>query len=219
VATDLLCPFDLGVDTMAGLLNAEFVDHPAYDGFELQWFDDPTHGTGMLAFLSRRADRRVDYYQDPRLTLDRTNYAIGGGTGQWTLTDFEVARFHLDDHGVSVHVAFTDIHGRRIEVEVDDRPAGPRHAATLLAPVGDGIDDPTSLMLVRLHGFDLVRRAGPPPRIRIDGQDVAIGSLPGGVLHRRHLVKAAGPATVATVCTARSGPLTPWTRLTRDRSA
>lgn len=57
---DPLCPFSLRVDELACMLNVEFVDHPVYDGGELQWFDDAVHGTGMLVFLSRREDRRID---------------------------------------------------------------------------------------------------------------------------------------------------------------
>lgn len=206
-STTLHCPFDLTVESVARLVNAELVGHDHYDGIELQWFDDPRRGTGMLAFLSRRADRRVDYYVDPTLQLDRSAYELGGGTGRWVPTDFEVARLEVDDDGVVAEVRFADLEGRTIEVEVDDRAAGRRRGADLLAPVSSGIDAPVSLLLVHLHRFDLVRRAGRGPRIRVGGRTVATGRLPGARLHRRHLVKAAAPLTVATVCRARTGPL------------
>ena len=90
-------PFEVRVERIAAFLNAELPDHPVYDGFELQWFDDPRHGTGMLAFLSRRADRRVDYYQQRGLNLDRSGYQLGGGTRSWTEIDFDVARLAVDD--------------------------------------------------------------------------------------------------------------------------
>ena len=51
-------PLSLTVDPLAAMLNCELADHPVYDGLELQWFDDDVHGTGMLAFLSRREDRK-----------------------------------------------------------------------------------------------------------------------------------------------------------------
>ncbi len=209
VGTGLLCPFDLTVDQIARFLNAELTDDPVYDGIELQWFDDAWHGTGMLAFLSRRVDRRVDYYVDPGLTLDRSSYQLGGGTGRWVTTDFEQARLEVDTDGVVADVRFTDVDGRTVEVAVDDRGTGKRHGGELLAPVGSGIDDPASLLLVYLHGFDLLRRGGRPPRIRIDGRPASTGALPGGVLHRRHLIKAAAPLTVATLCRTRTGPLDP----------
>jgi hypothetical protein len=40
----LLCPFDLRVTPIARFLNCELVDHPVYDGLELQYFDDPPRG-------------------------------------------------------------------------------------------------------------------------------------------------------------------------------
>jgi len=205
--TDVLCPFSLTVDRVPRFLNAEFADHPIYDGFELQWFDDTVHGTGLLAFLSRRQDRRVDYYLAPGLRLDRSGYAIGGGIGEWVEADFDVARLEVDDGGVFVDVSFTDVDGRRIEVAIDDRGAGRRQASQLLAPVGSGIERPISLMLVYLHGFDLLRRTDSAPRILIEGEPVSTGRLPGAFFHRRHLIKAAAPLTVATVCRERSGPV------------
>ncbi|HSJ29709.1 MAG TPA: hypothetical protein VLB67_16005 [Acidimicrobiia bacterium] len=197
---EFACPVTLVVEEMAALLNAEITDHPIYDGIELQWFDDATHGTGMLAFLSRRDDRRVDYYVEPGLTLDRTGYEIGGGTGVWVEAAFGAARLEVGSEGVVADVRFVDVDGRSIEVLVDDREAGPRRGGSLLAPVGSSVDRPASLLLAFLHGFDLIRRGPDVPRIVIDGSDVRTGRLPFGVLHRRHLIKAAGPVTVARLC-------------------
>lgn len=207
VATRLLCPFALSVDRIARFLNAEFPDHPVYDGIELQWFDDDVHGTGMLAFLSRREDRRVDYYFDAGLTLDRAAYAIGGGTGEWVETEFDAALLEVSSGGVAADVRFTDVEGRSIEIAVDDRGTGRRHSSELLAPVGSAIEKPISLMLVYLHRFDLLRKSACEPRIRIDGKPVKTGKLPGELLHRRHLIKAAAPLTVATVCQERAGSI------------
>jgi hypothetical protein len=201
------CPFDLTVESVARLLNGELVDHPVYTGFELQWFDDSAHGTGMLAFLQRRDDRRVDYYVEPGLELDRAGYEIGGGTGRWVPTTFEVAHLAVDVDGVDAEVRFLDVDGRPIEIRVDDRAAGRRRPADLLAPVGSSIEHPASLLLVFMHGFDLLRRGGPDPVVRIDGQQVVIGALPVAFLHRRHLIKAAAPMSVATVCRATTGAL------------
>lgn len=190
-------PLSLRIDTLAAMLNAELADHPIYDGVELQWFDDDSHGTGMLAFLSRRDDRTVDYYAQQGLTLDERGYAIGGGTRSWNATDFDVAHLEVGEDGVRALVRFTDVDGRRIEVDVDDRDGRRRRRASLLAPVSAGIANPTSLMLVWMPGFDLVRQVpGRVPLIRIDGVVAPIGKLPGVRLHRRHLIKYAAP-----VCT------------------
>lgn len=207
-------PLALRVDPLAAMLNCELAGHPVYDGLELQWFDDDVHGTGMLAFLSRRGTGLVDYYADPALRLDPSHYSIGGGTGTWTTTTFDVARLHVAEDGVDAAARFTDIDGRPVEVVVNDRDGKRRRPAGLLAPVSSAITHPTALMLVWLPAFDLVRRtpAGTEPVIRIDGQDAAIGALPGAWLHRRHLIKYAAPVVAVdinpddAVLTARPAP-------------
>ncbi|KGM03718.1 hypothetical protein Q760_14810 [Cellulomonas cellasea DSM 20118] len=163
---------------------------------ELQWFDDEAHGTGMLAFLSRREDRTVDYYLQPGLRLDPRGYEIGGGTRSWSVTKFAAARLAVAEDGVDAEVRFTDVDGRLIELRVDDRDGALRHRARLLAPVSAGIVRPTSLLLVWMNAFDLVRATATPPCVRIDGRTAEIGRLPGARLHRRHLIKYAASVVV-----------------------
>ncbi len=203
----ILCPFDLHVDPMARFLNCELADDPHYTGLEVQWFDDAEHGRGMLVFLERRADRLVDYYVEPGLQVDRDNYVLGAGTGEWTQASFEVAELEIGPTGVRCHVAFTDLAGRDIEVEVDDRRPGDRATGSLLAPVGSAILEPASLLLVHLHGFDLVRQGEDAPRVSIDGRQASTGVLPGRALHGRELIKYAAPLTVITLNRAQDGPL------------
>jgi hypothetical protein len=198
-APDLLWPFGLTVERGPLIVNCE-LDDPVYEALELQWFDDAEHGTGMLAFLQRREDRRVDYYVEPGLTVDRSGYELGGGTGRWVETEFIRAWLEIGADGVVAQACFTDVDGRAIEVAVDDRDTGPRRPGELLAPVGAGVDEPRALLLVYLYGFDLVRRGGLEPVVRIGGRPASPGRLPGAWLHRRHLIKAAGPLTVARLC-------------------
>jgi hypothetical protein len=207
VAGGPLCPLSLTVDPLARMLNVEFADDPHYDGLELQWFDDEVHGTGMLAFLSRRADRRVDYYPQRGLRLDPAGYQIGGGTGSWTETDFAAATLEVADDGVRARVRFTDVDGRLVELDIDDRDGRRRRRAHLLAPVGAGIDRPAALLLVWLRGFDLVRVTGTTPSIRIGGRPATTGRLPGARLHRRHLIKYAAPVCAVQLNRTLDGPL------------
>jgi hypothetical protein len=204
----LLFPLALDVSPVAAMLNTELADDAVYDGFELQRFDDEVHGRGVLAFLTRREDRTVDYYVDPDLRVDRASYHLGGGTGRWVeCEELRDAVLEVTDLGVHADVRFTDLDGREVELRVDDRLAGRRRPGVLLAPVGAGIEHPLSLLLVYLHGFDLVRRVSPDPLIRIDGHIVSTGRLPGAAVHRRHLIKYAGPLAVANLCRAVDGPL------------
>lgn len=198
-------PLTLALSVVPRMVNAEIADHPVYDGVELQWFDDDEHGTGVLAFLTRRADRTVDYYAQGGLRLDRSAYHVGGGTGSWQEAPFRVARLEVVEDGVDVEVAFRDRDGREVEVRLHDRDGRPRRRGGLLAPVGSGIDDPTSLFLVWMPAFDLMHVVGRPPAIRVDGSTVRIGRLPGARLHRRHLVKSAAPVVVAQVCLVQDG--------------
>jgi hypothetical protein len=194
------CPFTLAVEPMARLANCEFADDPIYDALELQWFDDPEHGTGLLVLLSRRADRRVDVYVDPAVTADPARFAIGAGLGTWTPTVFDVGRLEVADDGVDAELRFHDREGRPIEVRWCDRDGRRRRRGRLLAPVGSGIEAPRSLLLVDLHGFDLLRRGGPcAPEVRIDGRPASTGVLPGQALHRRELVKYASPVEMITL--------------------
>jgi hypothetical protein len=199
-------PFDLTVDPIARFLNFELADHPIYEAVEVQWFDDSVHGTGMLAFLSRRVGRTVDYYHQPGVTLDPVRYTIGGGTGVWMKTEFEAARLEIAPDGIDVDVRFTDVDGRLIEVRVNDRDGHRRRRAHLLAPVSAGIDHPSALLLVWLSGFDLVRRSGQVV-IRIQGKDARIGTLPGGALHRRRLIKYGAPLCAVELNHNHNGPL------------
>jgi hypothetical protein len=182
----------LRADTCAAMLNFEIADHPVYDGLELQWFDDAAHGTGMLAFLGRRDSHVFDYYAQRGLRLDPGDYQIGAGTGAWVETDIADALLEISDDGVHAAADFTDVDGRRIEVRIDDRD-GRRRRGGLLAPVSASIESPSSLFLVWLPAFDLVRTGGHPPVLRIDDADLKVGKLPGERLHRRRLIKYAAP--------------------------
>ena len=213
------CPLSVSIDSLAAMLNFELADHEVYDGGELQWFDDDVHGTGMLAFLSRREDRRVDYYAQVGVTLDQDGYQIGGGTRSWNEIDFDVARLEVFDDGVDAEVRFTDVDGRLVEVRIDDRDGRRRRRAALLAPVSAGIDDPTGLLLVWMPGFDLVRVTEKKPVIRIGGRDAATGRLPGAWLHRRHLIKYASPVVTAIVNRASDGPVAARHGSTASRGA
>ena len=111
----------------------------------------------------------------------------------WTETDFTDASLEICDDGVHAAALFTDADGRRVEVRVDDRDGRRRRRAGLLAPVSAAIEKPTSLFLVWLPEFDLVRTGGREPVLRIDGVDLTVGHLPGARWHRRRLIKYAAP--------------------------
>ncbi|MDZ7675296.1 MAG: hypothetical protein U5K30_09535 [Acidimicrobiales bacterium] len=204
----LLMPFDLRVEPIARFMNCELADHPVYDGAEVQWFDDDVHGTGMLAFLSRREEGTADFYVQPGLRLDRSMFTVGSGIGSWQEHDFGDCRLEVDDDGVLVDVSFIDTGGRMVEIAVDDRDGRVRDRGSVLAPVSDGIERPESMLVVYMTEFDLVRLTGEPPVVRIDGTEVTTGRLPGQALHRRALVKYASGLVVARLDPHHDGAVT-----------
>jgi hypothetical protein len=203
----LLCPFDLQVWAIDRMLNLEITNDPDYEGLELQVFDDPAHGTGMIVLLKRRRDGRFDIYRQPGLTLDPEIAQVGGELGEWLETSIDPARFDISPVGIDVDVRIADLAGRVIHVRIDDRDGRRRHRGTLLAPVGSLIEHPVSLPLFLMGGCDLVRKTGRAFDVSIDGRQVTTGRLPGGWLHRRQLVKYTADPTVVLCNRARTGPV------------
>jgi hypothetical protein len=190
--TPLSWPTALRVNTLAAMLNFEFAGHEVFDGLELQWYDDDTHGTGMLVFLTRRDTGVVDYYHQPGLALDPGIFQLGAGVGVCRQTMFDDARLEIHDDGVRAEASFTDADGRRIEVRIDDRDGRRRKTGSFLAPVSDAITEPTSMLLVWVPRFDLVHSGG-TAQARVDGVDLNIGAIPGERLWRRRLIKYGTP--------------------------
>ena len=205
----MIQPFSLRLDEMALMMNCELTDDPHYAGLEIQVFDDDRHGAGILVFVERRSDRRIDVYHEAGLRLDRSGYGIGGGLGRWEQAVIDPSVVEFTTTGVHVDVGLTDASGRRIEVRIDDRDGRQRRLAALLAPMGAAVEHPTSLPLVWMPRFDLVRDVGREPEVLIDGRRAATGRLPGAALHRRRLIKVAEDLCAVWVNPAQDGPLSP----------
>jgi hypothetical protein len=203
----VLCPFDLQVWAVDCMLNLEITDDPYYEGLELQAFDDPVHGRGMIVLLKRREDGRFDIYRQPGLALDPALAQVGGELGEWRQASIEPARFDISLDGIDVDVRLVDLAGREIRLRIDDRNGRRRRRGTLLAPVGSAIEQPVSLPLFVMGGCDLVRRSARAFEIRIDGRKLTTGRLPGAWLHRRRLVKYTADPTVVIVNRAHDGPI------------
>jgi len=184
-----LHPFALKIDLLDRMLNFEITGNPHYSGLEIQGFDDPVHGQGILVFLGRSDDGRTDVYFERGLRLDPASYAVGNGLGKWLETEFEIASLDVDASGVRANVCFADTEGRLIEVRAGDLTPRGRRTAAFLAPMGAAITEPRSLPLIWMSKFDLLRRTGPSPIVRIDEREVNLGRLPAEWLIRRRLIK------------------------------
>jgi len=160
------------------LINFDQDPDDIYIGFEPQVFNDSVHGKGMLV-IAWRADGYVDVYYQPSLTIDPATYEITGkGLADLIERPLENASFIVTKSGVDAFFTFEDKLGRLIEVTVkEENPKEPKPFG-LLAPMGDAVENPTSLPLVILHDFYFVRRANTKVSIKIDGRNHQPGKLP-----------------------------------------
>ncbi len=172
----IMLPLRLGIEPMERLLVASFKGDPEFEGFEPQVFDDPINGRGMRV-LRYRKNGKVDVYRQPGVRVDRSTFAVGSGIGDFVETNIEPARFEITEHGVDLHVAFTDAQGRNVELSVHEDTYG-RRGFSMLAPVGADVEKPPRLMLVYMPGIDLVRRSGSLVEGRIDNRILQPASLP-----------------------------------------
>jgi hypothetical protein len=170
--TQIVSPFHLQTDPMAGLLLINFESDPdsIYVGFEPQAFDDTVHGRGLLV-IGWRVDGKVDVYYQTGLQLNPDTYWIAGsGLNMMVERPFSDAIFDLGPAGVRADIAFDDLQGRMVHLEVSETDPRPRTPFGLLAPMGDAVSAPSALPLVYVDGFYFVRRAGTEYRIEIDGR-------------------------------------------------
>lgn len=187
----------------------DIADDPEYAALEVQAFDDPLHGTGILVLLAHH-DGTVDIHRQATLRLEPTPFAVGRGIGTWREAVIEPARIEVCPDGLVVDVAFADADGRTIEVVIDDRDGIPRRRSTLLAPVSSGVERPSHLLVVLLRDFDLGRTSGHEPRLVIDGVTRTVKPFPGpSWLTRRRFIRYSAAPLIATAIPDVDGPVAP----------
>jgi len=169
-------PIRIGIDPMERLLVASFKGDPEFEMIEPQIFDDPVNGKGMR-ILRYRTDQKVDVYWQPGVKTDRSTISIGGGIGDFQEINIDPARFEITDHGVDLHLAFTDAKKRKVEFKILENTTV-NNRFPLLAPVGKDIDNPLRLFLVYMHEFDFVRKKGTEILARIGDRELLPASFP-----------------------------------------
>lgn len=180
----VMLPIRVGLDPMERLLVASFKDDPEFEAIEPQVFDDAVNGKGMRV-LRYRKDGRVDVYWQPDVHVDRSTFVVGAGLGDFAEATIEPARFEITERGVDLHVAFTDVQGRKIELRICEDAPGKR-GFPLLAPVGADIEKPLQLFLVYMPDIVLVRHTGSLVKARIGDRALRPASLP-ILLHGRRV--------------------------------
>lgn len=202
----IILPIRLGIDPMERLLVASFKGDPEFEGLEPQVFDDPVNGKGMRV-LRYRKDGKVDVYWQPGVRVDRSTFTVGAGIGDFAQTTIDPSHFEITQSSLDLHVAFTDVQGRKVELRVHEDTLG-KSGFPLLAPVGADVEKPPRLMLVYMPSIDLVRRTGSLVEGRIGDRILRPASLP--ILlnwHRVWFVRYAEKPVIGTLNPPMSKPL------------
>ncbi len=191
-----ILPIKLEMEPMERLLVASFKGDGEFDGFEPQWFDDPTNGTGMR-FLRYRKDKTVDVYWQKG--VQSAGFALGAGIHDFSETQFEDARFELTPNGVDVHVVFTDVQGRRVELTILEHIKNKRDFH-FLAPVGSGVENPDKLFFVHMLGFNFTPVHNTQVKAGVGERALAMDTLPMPFnLHKVYMIRYCSRPVIAAL--------------------
>lgn len=172
-------PFTLNISPMERLFLINFQKDPdeIYIGFEPQWFDDVSYGTG-LRIIAWRKDGYIDVYQQPGLTIEDRLDVAAKGLADTIIIPLTNARFRVTKSGIDVAFAFEDKVGRKVEVEIVEKSHKPTKPFSLLAPVGSSSANPSYLPFYLMFKFDFVRRANTDVTISINGRTHKADTFP-----------------------------------------
>jgi hypothetical protein len=172
-------PFSLKISPMERLFLINFEKDPdeVYIGFEPQWFNDDTYGTG-LRIIAWRKDGYVDVYQQPGLTKENRIDVAAKGLADTIECPMTNARFNVTTRGVDVAFAFLDKTGRKVEVEIVEKNRKATKPFSLLAPVGSSSANPSSLPVYFMFNFYFVRQANTDVKISIDNKNHKADTFP-----------------------------------------
>lgn len=176
----LIHPCNLAVDPMESLLLVNFEEDPdsVYIGFEPQKFNDTINGKGYL-IIAWRIDGKVDVYHEKGLSLDTSKYSIAGkGLAHMIMTEFENSLLEFNENGVNAHFTFTDMFNREIIIRIAEHNSRKRKPFGLLAPMGDAVENPTTMPLIFLQDFYFVRRKNSEILLSIDNRIHNTDNLP-----------------------------------------
>jgi hypothetical protein len=153
------------------LINFEKDPDEIYRGLELQYLDGLPYGTGWR-IIAYRNDNYIDVYDDNALTtIENEDFDVAEkGLKQYIKTELKVARFEKDKYGVHICFSFQDILKRKVSVQIQEHTKRNSKAMNMLAPIGSGSENPTSLPLFFLYEFDFVRKRKTKVLIEIGGK-------------------------------------------------
>ena len=174
-----LSPFSLVNPFMQRLLLINFENQPdsVSRSFEIQSFDDPQNGKGLL-IIAYRNDHKVDVYHQPSVTPQADYSIVEGGLVEMLERPLENSLFEIGAQGADVQFAFEDALGRPVSVTLKESSPKPPFQFSLLAPLGSGTANPPSMPLFVLYDFALVRKTDTVLDIQIDRKAITPDTLP-----------------------------------------
>ncbi|WP_420176206.1 hypothetical protein [Luteococcus sp. OSA5] len=180
----VLLPLRVTVAPVKALATIPFDRHAdhVYTALELHYLDrGDERGWRVLA---HRHDRHVDVYDGASLTLDPTERCsvYGKGVRRHVTTLIQQAALEVDENGCAhIAITFTDLYGRRISVDVQEKAAKPSQPTRLLSTTGATADRPGSFPLFLFRTVDFVRLRRSTLDVTIDGAAVALEPFPAPV--------------------------------------
>ena len=204
-------PFSVSINPMKRLFLINFEKDPdeIYIGFEPQWFDDASYGTG-LRIIAWRKDGYIDVYQQPGLTIEDRIDVAAKGLADTIVSPLTNARFDVTAGGVDVAFAFKDKSGRQVDVEIVEKSQKPTNPFSLLAPVGSSSVNPSSLPVYLMFKFYFVRQTNTDVTISINGRTHKADTFP-FPLHgsRVYFMRYSADTFLVDWCPAQSQALEP----------
>jgi hypothetical protein len=191
-ADELLLPISLELSPIRQLLIIDIADDPTYRTLEPQILDGPhDHGLVLLAY---RHDGQVELFVPSGREVDPSGYdGLGDGLLGVHEAAFEAARFEVTDDGLQLDLALVTPSGRRFDLHIHERLAGPRDRFPVLAPVGGAFDAPAFFPFLWLPGLSFVPVRGTEVDVKVDGQRRNVPRLPLPIGGRRCLMARYDP--------------------------
>lgn len=172
-----------------------------------------------MLVIGWRTDGKVDVYHDPSLYIRSEKYDIAGkGLAHRVEREMKNNFFYVSEQGVQANIKFKDLEGRDVTLQIDEKNPKKRHPFSLLAPMGDAAESPSSLPLVLLHDFYFVRKHKTGIRIQINERIHKPDKLPFPIDRQyMYFTRYCPDPTIATINPAFEGQL-PKAVITGDKA-
>lgn len=178
---EVLIPFGIEYAPIKSLSLINFEKKPdeIYRGLEMQYLEDDHVGKGYR-IIAYRTDNYIDVYDEKTLKYDEkeTFDVAEKGLNQHVQVEMSNVRFESTDGKVHMSFCFEDIYGRNIDVLIKEQTDKKSIPMNILAPIGVGSVNPSSLPVFFLYDFDFVRKNKTIVNVFIDKKKMKLDNFP-----------------------------------------